>query len=151
MDYQNLVQDFAKRTRRNLDVIQQQRGQGQEVYEVTQLINSMLGLLVLPKEHYYQSIPKTPLAQLRQEGWPESVLSGDCDPPQHLRDLIRLLRNSIAHFNIEFTESDGQIDGVVLSNRRDNKTTWKAKLSLDELVKITNRFVDLILNQGGQQ
>jgi hypothetical protein len=148
MDYQHLVYDFAERTRHNLEVIRQQHVEGNDVFEVTQLINSMLGLLVLPKEHYYQSIPTTPLEQLRKEGWPEPVLSGNLKAHSDLRDLIRLLRNSVAHFNIEFTESGGHIDGVVLSNKRDGKTTWKAALSLTELEDITDRFIDLILSQG---
>lgn len=149
MDYQNLVRDFARRTLHNLEVIRKHKKCGVEAYEVTQLINSMLGILVLPKEHYYERIPTTSLNQLRADGWPDPVLSGEFKAPKHLRDLVRLLRNSIAHFNIEFATSQGEICGVVLSNKCNcGKVTWKATLSLDDLEQIIRKFVDLILKDA---
>jgi len=150
MDYQHLVRDFAKRTRHNLEVIRKRcPAQGDEVYEVTQLINSMLGLLVLPKERYYESIPTTPLEQLRADGWPAPVLDGEFKSPKHLRDLVRLLRNSVAHFNVEFVAPTGEIKGVILSNKCNcGNVTWRASLSLDDLEQITSKFVDLILKDG---
>lgn len=146
MDYQHLVRDFAHRTRHNLDVIRARQAQGEEVYEVTQLINSMLGLLVLPKERYYQSIPTTSLEQLRADGWPAPVLDGEFKSAKHLRDLVRLLRNSVAHFNVEFVAPHGEIDGVILSNKCNcGNVTWRASLSLHDLELITRKFVDLLL------
>lgn len=49
MEYSVLVKDFAKRTRHNLEIIRAHKEQSQEVYDVTQLVNSFLGLIVLPK------------------------------------------------------------------------------------------------------
>lgn len=149
MEYQHLVRDFAQRTRHNLDVIRACQAQGEEVYEATQLINSMLGLLVLPKEHYYNNIPTTPLEQLRTDGWPAPVLDGEFKSPKHLRDLVRLLRNSVAHFNVEFVAPTGEIEGVILSNKCNcGNVTWRASLSLDDLEQITSKFVDLIRKDG---
>lgn len=146
MEYQDLVRDFAKRTQHNLKVIRKHHAKGDEVYVVTQLINSMLGLLVLPKEHFYESIPTTSLEELRDDDWPESVLSGHAKAPKHLRDLVRLLRNSIAHFNIEFVDEKGEIECVVLSNKCNcGNVTWRASLSLADLEFITEGIVELIL------
>ena len=57
--YDKLIRDFAVRTRANLtrinDLATVEKGTDPEsrtVFEVTQLINSMLGLLVFPKEAY---------------------------------------------------------------------------------------------------
>ena len=147
MDYQNLVCDFARRTRCNLEALRECQSQGVEVYEVTQLINSMLGLLVLPKERYYDSIPKIPLDQLREEGWPESVLNCNIGSSKHLQELVCHLRHSIAHFNIKFTETGGKINGVVLTNKPNNHVRWKATLTLDDLKCLTDKFTDLILMQ----
>jgi hypothetical protein len=148
MEYQHLVRDFAERTQHNLEVVRRSGAVGGEVYEVTQLINSMLGLLVLPKEHYYASIPTTPLEELRADGWPAPVLDGEFKRPKHLRDLVRLLRNSVAHFNIEFVAPQGEIKGVILSNKCNcGKVTWSASLSINELEQITRRFIELILKE----
>ncbi len=148
MEYEHLFHDFARRTRHNLALIRQARAEGREAYEVTQLINSMLGLLVLPRERYLQSIPAVPLEQLRRDGWPEPVLVGGFDQVKDLRGLIHALRHSIAHFNIEFTETGGEITGVRLTNRHQGRVRWRATLGLAELESIADRFTALILQEG---
>ena len=44
------IKDFANRTFVNLDIIKRESGNH---YEITQLVNSLLGLIVLPHEAYY--------------------------------------------------------------------------------------------------
>ncbi|QDT55950.1 hypothetical protein Pan44_39980 [Caulifigura coniformis] len=150
MYYEDLVKDFAKRTQRNLAVIRERRAAGDEVYDVTQLINSMLGLLVLPKEHYYDRIPQTPLDELRDAGWPAPVVTGEMPEPKDLRKLMALLRNSIAHCNMTFTERGGRITGVEVWNtkngKKDGERNWTALLSLQDLESITDRFTEVILS-----
>ena len=70
MMYEDVVADFAQRTRTNLRALERLRAQGHEVFEVTQLINSMLGLLVFPREEFVGRIPRIPLADLSTQGWP---------------------------------------------------------------------------------
>jgi len=49
--YGNLIRDFAERTIQNLNFIQAQASAADpDAYEVTQLWNSLLGLIVLPQE-----------------------------------------------------------------------------------------------------
>ncbi len=72
MEYQKeVIIDFARRTRANLEFIERAEKCGESVFEVTQLANLLLGLLVFPREHYMQSIPETPLPELVEQGWPE--------------------------------------------------------------------------------
>ena len=68
MMYEEVVRDFARRTKANLLAIERLSASGEEVYEVTQLVNSMLGLLVLPQQEFVDRIPETPLEQLRRDG-----------------------------------------------------------------------------------
>src|SRR5262245_31444769 len=102
MMYESVIRDFAERTRKNLRVIEQLQAKGEEVYEVTQLINSMLGLLVFPKEEFVDQIPDTSLQDLQESGWPIPRVSSGFPQAKDLRELIRYLRNAIAHFNLEF-------------------------------------------------
>ena len=157
MIYQDLVRDFAQRTRKNLNFIEEQVHSNPEIelYEVTQLINSLLGLLVFPREHYHRRdqkledfcyIPKTPLKTLENQGWPRvKVLAGQ-PPCRDLRTLIRHLRNSIAHFNIKFLADPitAQMAGVRLWNTSDGEETWGVELNLQELRLITELFLDVI-------
>lgn len=148
MECKDLVKDFACRTRANLRVLRLLRDQGGEVYDVTALINSMLGLLIFPQQAYVDSLPEVPLDRLLEQGWPAPRVIGSYPQVRSLRELVRYLRNAIAHFNIEFLSSNGTIDGIVVWNvePRTSKTTWKASLSLHDLDVISQRFVELLLD-----
>jgi hypothetical protein len=154
MMYEELVADFAKRTRTNLEtlrLLQTHKENEYKVFEVTQLINSMLGLLVFPQQRYVEEIPETPLHELAAKGWPIPRVVGDYPQVQDLRELVRFLRNAISHFNIEFVPGPkGEISGLRVWNketRRPYKTKWKAELSVGDLEKITTRFIALLLKE----
>ena len=68
MNYENLIKDFANRTRKNLVAIRNLKSAGADVFDLTQLINSLLGLLVFPRERYVDRIPATPLNELAKRG-----------------------------------------------------------------------------------
>jgi HEPN pEK499 p136 len=70
MNYESVIRDFAERTRKNLRTINDLKAKGVEVYEVTQLVNSMLGLLVFPRENFIDQVPQTSLSELEADGWP---------------------------------------------------------------------------------
>lgn len=78
MEYQNVVKDFARRTRQNLDLLRniQKQHPELEIYEVTQLVNSMLGLLVFPQQQYIRDVPAIPLDELACQGWPIPKVRG---------------------------------------------------------------------------
>ena len=148
MVYEDVVKDFAKRTKHNLAIIKALKEDEKDVYEVTQLINSMLGMLVFPKETYFTNIPKKSLEELKTEGWVIPEVEGDFPQVKDLRELIRYLRNAIVHFNIKFCD-DGfnRVIGIEVWNTLPGREdpNWKAKLSIVELESITDRFLDLIL------
>lgn len=150
MDYHNLVKDFAQRTKANLELLRrlQREHPELEIYEVTQLMNSLLGLLVFPRERYFDHIPATPLSELQAAGWPIPRVVGQFPQVENLNDLIRYLRNAVAHCNIEFlADADGQLAGLRVWNYWHGKMTWKAELTLPEIEELVDRFVDQILDE----
>ena len=148
MIYEDLVSDFADRTRRNLEVIDGLTDDPEsDVFEVTQLINSMLGLLVFPREKFLDRIPEIPLAELKERGWPHITTRPPFKPPRTLRKLVRYLRNSIAHFNIKFRSEKGEISGITVWNMKGRKKDWEANLNLEELREFTLKFVELLRDE----
>lgn len=149
--YADVTQDFVARTRQNLDLIRRQRARGEDAFEVTQLINSLLGLLVFPQQAFFSSIPDKPLTQLEGEGWPVPPVIGDFPDVDTLGDLVRYLRNAIAHFNIEFRpDRQGHVHAVQLWNcDRNGKETWRTELSLLELEALADKFCALLLGRDG--
>lgn len=134
-----IIRDFIARTLHNLEFIEvQARNQGGadgQVYEVTQLINSMLGLLIFPREGFWVHLSARPLHTLP----PEFETLRRATRARDLRQLIRLMRNSFAHFNVKTRSFMGQIDSLVLTNLNDQKQiTWEMEITVDEL----RAFVD---------
>lgn len=148
MEYEDVVRDFSERTKKNLEAIQHLRTQGAEVYEATQLINSMLGLLVFPREEFVNRIPQAPFEDLARAAWPWPRVRDGFAQAEDLRELVRYLRNAIAHFNIEFLVDDHrQIRGLrVYNTARHGNRTWDAELTLTDLRSIAERFTQLMLD-----
>ena len=149
MDYENVVKDFAKRTKHNLSLIQEHHKKGNEAYEVTQLINSCLGLLVLPQQNFIRSIPETPIDELIDEGWIIPTVDGNYPQVKNLNELMRYMRNAIAHCNIEFiSNSEDQLESIKIWNENRNRIIWKATLGLKELESLLDKFIELILEEA---
>ena len=160
MEYKDLVDDFAKRTRINLSIFRRIQKEYPEIieryrkvdpqigmYEVTQLINSMLGLLIFPREDFIGKIPQKTIMELQKDGWPIPRIKGSYPQIKNLNQLVRYLRNAIAHCNVLFkSDSNKNIEGLELWNENDQGIrTWHAELSINELDIIGHKFIDLIL------
>jgi len=159
MEYKDVIRDFALRTKRNLEFIEKEvsiDSTKPEVYEVTQLVNSLLGLIVFPREEYMSRLPETPLAELVDQGWAVPRVVGDYPQVNTLRELIDYIRHAISHFNIEFiTNAEREITGIVLWNRKyrggkPGKIIWKAEMNIEELRKLAFKFIDLIIDRESE-
>ena len=115
MEYHDqFVVDFVKRTRRNLEYIETQVEQNPDLslYEVTQLVNSLLGIIVLQKSTTFRISPKR-----RSRNWQHPVspivdkLIGKYpERCKTLRELVTNLRHAIADFKIEFIADRNNTD-----------------------------------------
>lgn len=103
--------------------------------DATLLINCLLGLLIVPKETLIQKIPTTPFESLQEWGInPASIKKiGRCEygheHQPNFRQLVRRLRNAVAHFKIEPQHDDGQVIGYSFRDQ----SGFHAKISLDEI------------------
>ncbi len=154
MEYEDVIRDFALRTKKNLECIEslaKEDNHKPEVFEVTQLINSLLGLIVFPREDYMSSIPNIPLPELVRQGWAVPRVIGKYPQAKHLRDLVYKLRHAVAHFNLKFiSNSKGHISGIKVWNcdmKKNHEIIWEAELEVEELRDIAYRFIELIIKQ----
>lgn len=153
-DHEHLLADFAKRTRHNLQLIREVQASESEkqAFEVTQLINSMLGLLVFPKERYLDDLPDKTLDELRTEGWPIPEVHPSFTEPENLKRFLGYMRNAIAHFNLEFVPNEkNEIVGLKVWNEKKvgnrKVKTWEVRLTLEQMEEISLRFIDLLANK----
>lgn len=107
-----------------------------EVYEVTQLINSMLGLLVFPKETFWKR-----LKPMKFEEIPNCPFQKHENAP-NLKELIRLIRNGFAHFNLLIKDGEnGYIHTIEMFNVHRDEEMWRAEVTVFQLRGFIEWFI----------
>ena len=141
--------EFILRTELNLRAIEKLSAQGESVYEVTQLINSLLGLLVYPREVFFNNIPRITRETMIEEGWP--LPDEQIAQIQDLKTLVKNMRNAVAHFNIELINNGNAIEGLKFKNYAQDdkeraKPLWIGVYKLAPLKRFVDMFLDRISN-----
>jgi hypothetical protein len=139
---------FARRTRTNLEYIERAFSTREDVHVITQLANSLLGLIVFPWEQKFADhIKAVPIDELVAKGWPQfEITKGEC---QTLGQLVRYLRHAVAHGRITFSSDSREINEVSISvenyaHKQDPLPNWSARLEARDLREFCRRFIDLI-------
>jgi hypothetical protein len=138
------VRDIMRRTMKNLEFVEAHKG-ADGPYEVTQLINCFLGALAHPWETYRDDLTAKPLAVADVAGWPAIAKERPNDhEPDSLGDLVRLMRNALAHGNIEFlSNASGEVRALRLWNTSKGRRTWGALVTVADMRSFLMRFVAL--------
>ena len=145
---------FAERTRKNLEIIEQAFQQRAEGHVVTQLVLSLLGLVVFPWERgFRQHIRKVRLAMLAKEGWPRWEVKMSKGPCDTLYQLVHHLRNAVTHGSFTFSSDSRNIDDVAIEfedrESRAQPPKWCARIQAGELRTFCLRFLELVENTVG--
>jgi hypothetical protein len=146
---------FAHRVRLNLEAIDAVVTVAPgKAHQVTQLVLTLLGLLVLPNEAYYlQAAGDKKLAELGEQGWPAWTIAKDLSrrpgaSSDTLADLLWHLRSVIASGQIRMTAGDKPFKSVSIYfdqqvAGRDIKT-WSASISAPDLRVFCLKLAELI-------
>jgi hypothetical protein len=111
----NEAEEFARRTRKNLQFVVHSKQTGADVHVVTQLTASLLGLIVYPWEKQFaQTVHSVVLSDLESEGWPHWNISLGAEHCRTLGQLAHRLRNAIAHRRISFSSDSRELEEVDL-------------------------------------
>jgi hypothetical protein len=138
------IRDVMRRTMQNLQFIEAHKGLDGP-YEVTQLLNSFLGALSHPWEAYQSELCNRPLTEALAIGWPNIAKErpGDRDP-ESIGDLVRLMRNAIAHGNVDFLPGPaGDIRALRVWNKDRGRRTWGALITVADMRAFLICFVQL--------
>jgi hypothetical protein len=147
----NTVWGFRERVRKNLVFISFARNMGADVHIVTELITSLLGLIVFPYEEAKRS-GKTSMDNFKLDdlsclGWPRwRFYLGSSD---NLEDLVRHLRNAISHRRLNFSSDSRKLEEVEIKfwDRKNPKgpDDWRASINADDLMTFVLLFSDLLM------
>lgn len=139
MQNEKFKRDFIIRTKENLVKITEQNG-----YEVTHLINSSIGLLIVPEQKFYNEINDTFVSDATLNEIKSCVTIGN---NISLKDLVRHLRNSISHSRIKFENDNERISKIVFEDGKNNTTTFLAKIGVELYEKFVLEFSENIVKK----
>jgi len=141
--------EFAERTLQNLKLVNDAQG----LFDVTQLVNSLLGLIVFPHERYwsekaYQGYLQKEYTSLVGQGWPHfPVKYSSFKTRDTLKFRMTRLRNAFAHMRIQFLfDSSNMITGISVWDEWKKVERWRAELEISELREFAERLVNLLSN-----
>jgi len=150
----NTTEGFAQRVRKNLDFIIKERGSGKDVHEITQLVTSLLGIIVFPWEAEALShLESLCLIDLEKNGWPRwDILLDEKGDTKTLGKLIKHLRNAASHRRIRFSSDCREMSKVEIefedAPKKHAPINWHAKINAEDLRLFcdlfTKRLEDLV-------
>ena len=146
---------FTARTRKNLQLVRNAFDSGQDFHVVTQLVNSLLGIVVVPTgRHAKDSFLSVTLQKLHEDGWPKWDFTGkEGSESETLGDFLRGLRNAAAHGHYDFL---GEPDSrnvrevrIMVSDGPTAASPWRYEIQGDQLYEFCIRLANFIEEHVG--
>jgi hypothetical protein len=108
-NYKEQEFDFIKRTKTILAQYDSFQIVEKDKYEVTLLINCLVGLLILPQQNWFDQLPTELTSQKEWGIKPEHISRMKSGETKNVKDIARHLRNSIAHYKFEDFDKTGVV------------------------------------------
>ena len=160
---------IARRTRKNLEYIYKKKATNEDVEEFTQLLNSMLGMVIGLREDYFkgsrvswEEVENLELLHGRNNlkhitGKKATIESPNLQEVNTFSQLITRLRNAFAHncFELMMDNNSNQITGATVWNvpsGQDNNSknrVWEADISEHDLKSLAYLIVEYIEKELG--
>lgn len=145
--------DFINRTKTIIEQYDNFKIADKEKYEVTLLLNCLVGLLILPQQHWFDSLP---IEEISQKEWginPNHISKIKTGETKNIKDVSRHLRNSIAHYQFKaFDNSSNQISSIKFKDKdQAGNITFEAIIPLQNLRQFVNKLTNTFTNEMGNQ
>ena len=121
-EYKHFLRDFINRTLHNLEFLEGKHESGQyEVYEFTQLVNSLLGLLVIPQQREFNRIDDSFIDEQILEKLQGAIVRNDyareSNSHNNFKIILKHMRNAIAHGWLEMSATESEISTIEFIDR----------------------------------
>lgn len=149
MEYKKQESDFVKRTKEIIVQYETSQLNTNQKYEVTLFINCFVGLIIIPKEHWFKGLPD----ELLNNDWGINkidVIFIKENESLTVKNITKHIRNAISHYNFKvYSNSNNQIDRVKFEDflpGRHRTKTFEATISFDKLRIFAEKLSTEFLN-----
>lgn len=144
-----LLKEFVRRTEANIEVIKKEATtNASSAYEVTQLVNSLFGMLILPEQKYFdclsdisnKSVPK--FSKIKE-------CVKDCDVKTlNYQNFIKHLRNCVCHpQHMSLVSGEHEIKAISLVDKENGIPTFSLELKPEDLFEICKELCDQLIKR----
>lgn len=146
-DNKNFLKDFAERTKINYQNL------NKGTYEVTQLINSMVGLLIIPEQKAYDRICDNLISAelLNKLKGSNCLKQYTYNKSLDLKQICRHLRNAVSHSHLKFESTQAQtaaktseIELIIFTDKDRYGHCFEMQLSIELLQEFLFEFSSAI-------
>ncbi len=143
-EYNDFPKDFISRTLKNLD-----KHTGS--FEVTNLINNCLGLIIIPKQKMNNNISDYNFDENNSDyGITQKNILHESDSNYSLSNVLRHIRNGLAHGRIEQKSKDKAIVGLRIHDKLNESSpeNFVIDFTIEEFRKFAISIAEMFLKQS---
>jgi hypothetical protein len=146
--YEDIETDFILRTLKVLEQYDELKfSDEKEKFEVTLLVNSLLGLIIVPRETSLNTyLPNQRIELVNHWGLSKKQIA---DPDiKTVKELMLKLRNCVAHFQVSFeNDENNNIQELIFLDEKNGEV---ARFKVTELREIINNIATKLLENYKQ-
>ncbi|HML72243.1 MAG TPA: HEPN family nuclease [Macellibacteroides fermentans] len=150
MSHYNIQEvDFIYRTKKIIEQYDRFQIEKAEKYEVTLLLNCLVGLLILPQQHWFDSLPINLISQKEWGINPNHIIMMKNGETKNVKDIARHLRNSISHYKFKAFENKAtDISSIKFEDfdKQENKT-FEAIIPILGIRQFTTKLTDIFTDE----
>lgn len=145
--YEKQELDFIKRTKKIIEQYDNIHFQNsEERFEKTLFINCLVGLLIIPQQHWFNILPRKKITE--NWGIRECDIKFISNNIKTIRNIARHLRNSITHYNFKILpDKNGEIEKIKFIDINNDVKSFEAIIKIDNLKTFTYKLTDFLIEE----
>ena len=151
--YKNQEIDFINRTKAIIEQYEKFQIAEKQKFEVTLFLNCLVGLLILPQQHWFDCLSTELVSQKEWGINPNHISSIKDGETKNVKDIARHLRNSVAHYEFTaFDNSSKQISRIKFKDKdKSGNLTFEAIIPLPNLRQFTAKLTNTLIMEMNKQ
>ncbi len=138
--------DFVKRTK--IILAQYDSASFTEKYEVTLLLNCVVGLLILPQQHWLNDLPNDIINEKEWGIDPSTIIFIKDGETKSVDNIVRHLRNSVSHYRFTaFKNNNSEISAINFQDFAGKFKSFESTISVNNLKLFINQFSDFMVGK----